>query len=91
MAIDEGETITLTATFRDSQGNKTDPSTPVEVTIRRPDGTTDGPFQTNNRSTGVFAYQYTVGGKQGEYTYKFVSNDGLVEQDTFYAHEDKTA
>lgn len=90
MAIDEGETIILTARFEDDSGNLTNPSTPVEVTVRHRDSNSaDGPFTATQVSTGVFKYEYTAS-KEGGYHYKFTSADGAVEQGDFTAKEDAT-
>lgn len=90
MAIDEGEAVTLRVRFKDDSGNLTNPSTPVEVTVRHRDAdTADGPFTATQASTGVFEYEYTAS-KEGGYHYKFTSADGAVEQGDFSAKEDAT-
>jgi len=89
MPIDEGETITLRATFTDDNGERADPSTPVEVTVVRPRGDNDGPFVMNNVATGVYEYEYDV---KEPYTHEYrveTADDG-VEQGEFYATADAT-
>jgi len=90
MAIVEGETITLEATFTDDSGTATSPSTPVEITVRKPDGTVDVDSATvSEGSTGEFSYTYTTS-DPGLYNYKYVSADGAIEQGTFYVYADNT-
>jgi hypothetical protein len=89
MAIDEGETITLRATFEDDSGTKADPSTPVEVTIVRPDGEEDGPFQMSKASTGVYEYEYDVVAPYS-HDYRVETADGGVAQSDFTAEADVT-
>jgi hypothetical protein len=91
MAIDAGEKVVLTATFTDDSGTKTDPSTPVTVSIRAPDGTLDVDGATASQdSTGVYSYTYTPSAPE-RYHYKFESADGAIEQDSFYVAADDTA
>ena len=85
--ITVGETAILSVTFRDDQGQKVNASTPVEVTVRRPDGTIDGPFVASQQSVGVFEHPYPTP-LDGLYFYKFVSADGGVETGTFVADSD---
>jgi len=90
MAIDEGETITLTATFTDDTGTKADPSTPVEVTIVRPDGEEDGPFTMSRAETGVYQYEYDVVAPYS-HDYRVETADGGVAQSDFSAKASVTS
>ena len=81
--------MVLTATFTDEAGDPVDPSTPVEVKVRTPDGTVDGPFTATQASTGVYEYEYTPQ-TAGGYYYVFMSADGGKEDDRFYANPDET-
>jgi len=90
MAIDEGETITLRATFEDDSGTKADPSAPVEVTVVRPYGKEDGPFQMSKASTGVYEYEYDVVSSHS-HNYRVKTADGGVAQSDFSAKADVTA
>jgi hypothetical protein len=90
MAIDAGEKITLQATFTDSGGVKTDPSTPVTVTVAAPSGGTDVDEATASQdSTGVYTYSYAPA-VAGLYRYKFTSADGAIKQDSFLVIADRT-
>lgn len=90
MAIDEGETVVLTAEFKDDSGSLTNPGTPVEVTVVGPDGTIDDAVTVSKQSTGVFEHEVDASQGDGVYRYKFVSADGAVEQGLFYANDDET-
>jgi len=88
MAIDAGETVVLTATFTDENGDTADPSTPVTVTIEGPDSTTTDPM--SKVETGVFEYEYDIQ-SAGVHEWKAQSQDIAIEQGTFYAQQDQTA
>lgn len=90
MAIDEGEAVVLTAEFKDDSGSLTNPGVPVEVTVVGPNSTIDDGVTASNPETGVFEHEVDASQGDGWYEYKFVSADGAVEQDSFYAEEDDT-
>nr|BDD43976.1 hypothetical protein 33 [bacterium] len=80
-----GERITLKATFTDSEGTNVDPTTPVTVTVIKPDGTVDVDVDGETASTtgtGVFTYVYTPD-TQGRYQFIFESADDAIEKETF--------
>lgn len=86
-SIDQGETIVLRAVFKDDAGEPASPSTPVEVTIRTPDDSVNGPHTASEAETGVFEYEYQVA-SPGGHVYKVETADGAVEQGTFYGVPD---
>lgn len=85
--IDQGETIILRASFTDANGDPASPATPVNVTIRTPDGTVESPVAATQVDTGVFELEYQPTLK-GDYLYKFETSDGAIEQSQFFVHPD---
>jgi len=81
------ESVTLSVTFKDAEGQKVDPSTPVEVSVLRPNKTIDGPFTASRVSVGAFTYPYTPP-SDGLYFYRFTSTDGGVEVGSFVVERD---
>lgn len=88
MDIDEGEAVVLTARFRDKDNNPVDPSTPVEVVVKDPNGNqTTG--TASKTASGKFEFNYTPM-LSGTHTYRFKSADGGIEADSFKANLDTT-
>jgi len=91
MAVDEGESILLRATYTDEAGERADPAQPVEVIVvpPSPQSANDGPFTATRTEKGVYEYEYDVE-EAGRYEYRFETNDDAVEQGTFVALRDET-
>lgn len=93
MAKYVGETIILQAQFTDDDGNKTTPGEPVKVTHAQDDGTVDvdGVTVTEDASTtGLYEHEYLIA-KKGTNNYAFVSSDGAIEEDSYYAYSRKAS
>lgn len=88
MAIIAGEKIILTATYKDAEGSKTNPSKPVQVTIKAPDNSmvVEDEVATED-SIGVFSYSF-VPDIEGSYEYKFVTADDSIEVADFTVEKD---
>lgn len=78
MPVNINETVVLRVAFRDASGSLVDPSTPVEITIKQPDGTEDGPHTATKTLRGVFEYEYTPT-QQEEHKWYAESADGFIE------------
>jgi len=86
---DINEVIRLRAEFDDDSGSPAAPQTPVQATVKRPSGTTDGPFSMSSVSTGVYEYQYTAS-EVGTHKWKAVTADSAVKQADFRVIADET-
>jgi hypothetical protein len=86
---DINEVIRLRATFTDDANDPAAPQTPVQVTIKRPSGTIDGPFAMSSLSTGVYEYEYTAS-ETGTHRWKAVTADNAIKQDSLYVQADST-
>lgn len=82
MAWNQGETGILSATFT-QDGAAASPTAPVEVRVRTPGGSIDGPFTVAEGDTGVFEHTYTPS-TAGTHEFVFESADGGVEEGEFY-------
>lgn len=90
MAFVEGERIRLIATFTNDDGTKVDPASPVEVTVKAPDGTllVDG---ANAQKIDTGEYRYIVDTTiSGKYFYKFTTGSDSIEVDSFEMGPDET-
>lgn len=88
MGITAGEKIRLKAIFTDSDGMNTDPTEPVNVTVKAPDGTLIvDEVEATRVSRGEYRYVFTAT-MEGYYEYKFQTADDAIEVGDFTAEED---
>lgn len=85
--IDQNETIDIKATFRNHAGDVVSPDGPVELRVRRPDGSLDEIANVSG-TDGEYSHRYSVT-IYGTYYYTFESSDGAIAQGNFYASPDK--
>jgi hypothetical protein len=85
--IEVGEKSTLTAKFRNSDGELQEPFGDVMFEVKDPEANVTGPDVVSATSVGVYKYSFTPS-VSGTHLYRVTTGDGFKETSSFQVDED---